>query len=187
MILAVLILDGDVKAPELISHRIYSYTKNNSLWKPAEWLLHVKQGEKKKKPTRIEKGRKGCPSYHHMPHPAQWPTIGGELTTQFLPEKKSLWAQHLASQLLRLPPEGWAPETPSSESQWGLCPWTHKITANEEAVFNRLIKTHQGYLHSAEHRKIRLNMSLSLFPKEIYLHIFKKLQPEGQAPNLAHI
>lgn len=58
----------------------------------------------------------------------------GILNSQFFPEEWRVWTTYIAPQLLRLPPELWAPKLPSSESQQDLIHKSHRTTANKETV-----------------------------------------------------
>lgn len=62
-------------------------------------------------------------------HCARNPTMGtvshsqdGTFNPQLLPHKRRAWTLHLAPQHFRLSPEGWAPKTPTSQSQRDLHP-----------------------------------------------------------------
>ena len=85
----------------------------------AEWLLHIRGTRKKsiskwvgEAETQSRHNCKSCMAAYDQEQ---------NHNSQLLPEEQRVW--DLAPQLLRLPPEGQAPKTCSSENQWSLRPW----------------------------------------------------------------
>ena len=85
--------------------------------------------------------------------------------------------------------------THSSIRAWKI-PWTEEPGGLQSTGLQRVgvtwwlnnNRTHQGYPYQGSAQSTH-STHLPVFPwKALYLHIiFKKLQPVGQAPNLAHI
>ena len=70
------------------------------------------------------------PAYHHR---------RDSLIPSFALWNKGFWIPHLASQLLRFPPEGQYPKTPSSKNQKGLCSWLKQDYIRETFFFSIFI------------------------------------------------
>lgn len=96
-------------------------------------------------------------------------------------EEWRVWTTHLGLQILRPPPKGGAPKTPSSKSQ-RACLWVPLHYSRE--ILNWCTSTHHSYSFRAQHRGGRQNNAhLPVFPWKGLDCILYKLLPEGSAFN----
>ena len=92
----------------------------------------------------------------------------------------------LAPQLLRLPPEGQARKTPSSERQWGWCPQDPQDYSKQTVPYLCLSVPRSYPCTGLSAEGAQKNAHLLGFPWKRFDCLLYKLLPEGLASNLAH-